>query len=67
MKTILFAKEDESHETFSSALRKNVYNYFKENHISPNANATMVIKTIANLSASQHPESIVTHPYQRTS
>lgn len=27
----------------------------------------MVIKTIANLSASQHPESIVTHPYQRPS
>ena len=50
MKTIHFAKEDASHETFSSALRKNVTNYFKENHISPNANATMVIKTIAMVS-----------------
>ncbi len=50
MKTIHFAKEDKSHETFSSALRKNVNNYFKENHISPNANSTMVIKTIAMVS-----------------
>jgi linoleoyl-CoA desaturase len=50
MKTIHFAKENASHENFSSVLRKNVNNYFKENHISSNANATMVIKTIAMVS-----------------
>ena len=47
MKTIHFLKEDKNHETFSSSLRKNVNNYFKENHISPNGNATMYFKTIA--------------------
>ena len=47
MKTIQFLKEDKNHETFSSSLRKNVNNYFKENQISPNGNATMYFKTIA--------------------
>ena len=50
MKTIHFLKEDKNHETFSSSLRKNVNNYFKENHISPNGNATMYFKTIAMVS-----------------
>lgn len=46
MKIIRFTKEDKSHETFTSALKKNVNNYFRENQLSMNANATMVIKTI---------------------
>lgn len=50
MKTIHFAKEDKNQETFSSALRKNVQNYFKEKNISQNANAAMVIKTIIMIS-----------------
>ncbi|MBI1838231.1 MAG: acyl-CoA desaturase [Flavobacteriia bacterium] len=50
MKAIRFANEDKSHETFSSALRKNVNQYFKENKIVPTANATMVIKTIVMVS-----------------
>jgi linoleoyl-CoA desaturase len=50
MNTIHFTKEDKSRETFTSALKKNVNNYFKENHISTTANATMVIKTIAMVS-----------------
>ncbi|MDB0011303.1 acyl-CoA desaturase [Crocinitomicaceae bacterium] len=50
MNTIHFTKEDKSRETFTSALKKNVNNYFKENHISTSANATMVIKTIAMVS-----------------
>ena len=50
MKAIRFANEDKSQETFSSALRKNVNNYFKENNISQNANSTMVIKTIVMVS-----------------
>ncbi len=50
MKTIQFLKEDKNHETFSSSLRKNVNNYFKENHISPNGNATMYFKTFAMVS-----------------
>jgi len=50
MNTIHFTKEDKSHETFTSALKKNVNNYFKENHISTTANTTMVIKTIVMVS-----------------
>lgn len=50
MNTIHFTKEDKSRETFTSALKKNVNNYFKENQISTTANATMVIKTIVMVS-----------------
>ena len=50
MKAIRFANEDKSQETFSSALRKNVNNYFKENNISQNANSAMIIKTIVMVS-----------------
>jgi linoleoyl-CoA desaturase len=50
MKIIHFAKESKAHENFSSALKKNVANYFKENNISHNANGVMVIKTIVMIS-----------------
>lgn len=50
MKIIRFAKEDKSQETFTSALKKNVNNYFKENNISVNANTAMIVKTIVMVS-----------------
>ena len=50
MNTIHFTKEDKNKETFTSALKKNVNNYFKENKIPTTANTTMVIKTIVMVS-----------------
>jgi len=50
MKKIHFAKEAKSHATFSSALKKNVANYFKETHLPTTANAAMIFKTIVMIS-----------------
>ncbi len=50
MKTIRFASEDKEQETFSSALKKNVNNYFKENNIATTANFAMKFKTLVMLS-----------------
>ncbi len=50
MKTIRFASEDKEQETFSSALKKNVNNYFKENNIATTANFAMKFKTVVMIS-----------------
>ncbi len=46
MDTIKFTNKNISDKDFALALRKNVNDYFKSNHISTNANLAMVIKTI---------------------
>lgn len=48
---IRFIDKDKDKALFFATLRKRVDGYFKENHISRNFNATMVIKTIVLLSA----------------
>jgi len=59
MNTIHFTKEDKSRETFTSTLKKNVNNYFKENKIPTTANSTMVIKTIVMVSLYLAPFSLI--------
>lgn len=46
MDTIKFGSSDKLEQQFAATLRKNVNNYFKENHLSTKANARMVVKTI---------------------
>ena len=47
MNTIRFLTTDKTEKQFVIELRKNVNDYFKNNHISTKANTAMVIKTIA--------------------
>jgi linoleoyl-CoA desaturase len=50
MKTMRFTGKDKNDREFVMQLRKEVNEYFKNNHLSTKANAAMVFKTIAMLS-----------------
>jgi len=50
MDTLRFIEKDKQEKQFANALRKNVNDYFKQNHISTKANGKMVVKTIILLS-----------------
>ena len=45
MKSLRFTGKDEKDKEFAAALKKNVNNYFKMNHMSTKANAAMIVKT----------------------
>ena len=51
MNTVKFTNTNKVHKQFVATLRKNVNDYFKENHISTRANFSMVLKTIIMLSS----------------
>jgi linoleoyl-CoA desaturase len=46
MKVTKFSSNDPNHQEFGIAIKKNVYNYFKENNISTKGDASMLIKSI---------------------
>ncbi len=46
MNTVKFTSTNKFEKQFAVALRKNVNDYFKENHLSTKANISMVLKTI---------------------
>jgi len=50
MDTIKFVGQNKSEKQFAATLRKNVNDYFKQNHISTKANFAMLIKTIIMIS-----------------
>ena len=50
MHTVRFIASDKTEKQFVATLRKNVNDYFKDNHISTKANAAMVLKTITVIS-----------------
>ncbi len=50
MRAIRFTNEEKSQETFASALKKNVNNYFKEKNIATTANFAMKFKTVVMMS-----------------
>ncbi len=50
MRAIRFTNEEKSQETFASALKKNVNNYFKEKNIATTANFAMKLKTVVMVS-----------------
>ncbi len=50
MNAVKFNNHNKSDKQFVATLRKNVNDYFKENHISTRANTAMVIKTITMVS-----------------
>jgi linoleoyl-CoA desaturase len=51
MTTVKFASTDKHEKQFVMDLRKRVNDYFKQNHISPKANANMISKTIILISS----------------
>lgn len=46
MDPIRFTANDQKEKQFAAALRKNVNDYFKNNHLSTKANTSMIIKTV---------------------
>src|SRR4051812_233366 len=46
MKPTKFSCTNPAHQQFGVAVKKNVYNYFKENNISTKGNASLIIKSL---------------------